>query len=440
MLLELAGTATAIPNQTLSALSDPNNSSQNAPPELPPYHAHEIKPLQQGLEPTGETSYKLSVCIPTYNGARFLAGTISSVLGQTCKEFELIIVDDCSTDETEEIIKSFSDTRIKYFNNPGRLGLVGNWNRCLELTTSPYVYIFHQDDLMLPQNLEKKLKILEDNPSVGLVYSDALIINEQDKVKDRHWFFNTEPAEDFIMPGAKFFKMLISDFNLISCPGVMVRRSCYEHLGGFDSRLPFSADWEMWLRIALFHDVAYLAEPLIKYRYHESNESHNFKGLAELEQYYLCKTIVLEKHPEAIPNYQELKLGLAKEYTRRALDWAFHHYHHCQFDQARQAVAFALTLHATSMMETANDHWSNEFLNWLSETVKDLGKSIGNGSQTNFQPLNTQQIIAGLSGEDIAWQIPIRKLVKAMGFKVAKQPGLRWLYRYRDLGKKVMDG
>ncbi len=93
---------------------------------------------------------KVSVCIPTRNGAVFLAGAIRSVLAQTLADLELIVVDDASTDGTEAVVRSFSDGRVTFVAGPERLGIAGNWNRCLALATAPYVCLFHQDDVMAP--------------------------------------------------------------------------------------------------------------------------------------------------------------------------------------------------------------------------------------------------------------------------------------------------
>jgi len=115
---------------------------------------------------------KVSVCIPTYNCGNFLSHAIDSVLNQTFTDYELIICDNASIDDTEEIVKSYSDRRIRYFRNPTNLGMVGNWNRCIEKSTGKHVYILHADDLMLPENLDEKVRILDSNHSVGLVHSN----------------------------------------------------------------------------------------------------------------------------------------------------------------------------------------------------------------------------------------------------------------------------
>ena len=103
------------------------------------------------------SSVRVSVCIPSYNGEAFIAEAITSVLAQNLQDFECLVVDDCSDDATLEIVNSLSDPKIRVCRNSTRLGLPGNWNRCLALARGEYICLFHQDDVMLPGNLEKKI-------------------------------------------------------------------------------------------------------------------------------------------------------------------------------------------------------------------------------------------------------------------------------------------
>ena len=124
---------------------------------------------------------KVSVCIPSHNGADFLPQAIESVLAQTFTDFELVVVDDSSDDASVAIARSFDDPRLRLHANPARLGLVGNWNRCVELARGEYIYLFHQDDVMEPDNLARKSSFLDEHPSAGFVtpmfFRSALAVN-----------------------------------------------------------------------------------------------------------------------------------------------------------------------------------------------------------------------------------------------------------------------
>ncbi len=297
----------------------------------------EFDPCNIGLFEASGSRPKVSVCIPVFNGKAYLRECIQSILAQTYTDFELVVVNDASTDNSEKIIQSFSDPRIKYHTNERNLGLVGNWNRCLQLASGEYICIFHQDDIMLPGNLEKKVALLDSNQNVGIVYSDTAVIDQNGHKKQDHWFNPISPNIDFIRPGRLFTELMFKNLNLVCCPSVLARRACYEQAGGFDQRLPFSCDMEMWMRLSLFYDVAYLAEPLMKYRFHESNMTKKYYEL-DLIHIYLCKKMLVEKYPQALAGtYNQ---SLVDETTQRVFDRAVYHYHQGQYKTALQYLYF----------------------------------------------------------------------------------------------------
>lgn len=219
---------------------------------------------------------RVSVCIPVFNPGDFLEVAIESVLAQSFADFELLVIDDASTQPVASIVGRFNDHRLRFVENPINLGLVGNWNRCITLAQGDYITIFHQDDLMDRENIEQKVNALDQSPEAGLVYSDILRINENSEVIGGHYI--KQPESDEVLPGSQLFAMVAETGNPIACPSVMVRRSCYEYLGLFDGRLPFATDLEMWLRIAKFYSIAYLAQPLTLHRVHAKQETARFSG------------------------------------------------------------------------------------------------------------------------------------------------------------------
>ena len=245
----------------------------------------------------------ITICVPTYNGERYIAQCIDSILAQSYPRFELVVVDDASTDRTVEILERFDDPRLRIVRNPKRLGLVANWNRCLEFASAQFVCLFHQDDEMFPRNLERKIEILEEHKRVGIVYSRVAQVDAsgQEREVNRLWSSAAAPT-DCILPGSTVGTSLFSGENFISCPSVVARRECFELVGAFNSRLHYTADFEMWMRISLIYDVAYLAEPLVKYRWHDSNETWNYSGRPEgLQQRLEAKALVVAKSPDHFP-------------------------------------------------------------------------------------------------------------------------------------------
>src|SRR5919198_3077073 len=148
-------------------------------------------------------SVKISVCIPTCNGAEFVAKAVESVLAQTFTDFELLIVDDNSADTTVDIVRSFTDPRIRVHQNGKRLGIPGNWNRCLSLAQGEYICLFHQDDLMLPENLACKVRVLASDTTVGFVHSAAeILIETSAPVKLDNWIEGAD--HDFVTDGEEY--------------------------------------------------------------------------------------------------------------------------------------------------------------------------------------------------------------------------------------------
>ena len=260
---------------------------------------------------------KVSVCIPTYDRAAYLKEAIESVLNQTLSDFELLIVDNDSKDNTGEIVKSFNDGRIQYYKNSRNIGVTRNWNRCIELAKGAYITIFHDDDVMLSENLSNKVQILDEHPEVGLVHSNTYDVDEKGNIlRMSNWF--AEQKEDCVLKGAQYFQQLFFVSNFICAPSVMVRKECFEKVGRFDDRLCFTTDWEMWMRISLFYDIAYLAEPLIKYRRHSgSATSHYVNTPYWVKAFYEARRIVITKYPDFVPNLGEAKTFIRKYHGKQ---------------------------------------------------------------------------------------------------------------------------
>src|SRR5713226_4940123 len=112
----------------------------------------------------------VSVCIPTFNGAKWILPSINSVLSQSCLPFEILVIDDASTDDTVELVRSLENERIRLIVNDRNLGIPVNWNRCVDLSRGEFVKFLFQDDLLYPECIEKMVRLLLANPSLGLVF------------------------------------------------------------------------------------------------------------------------------------------------------------------------------------------------------------------------------------------------------------------------------
>jgi hypothetical protein len=259
----------------------------------------------------------VTVAVPACNGARFIREALESVLAQTFRDFELVVIDDCSDDETTAIVSRIRDPRLRLEVNPFRRGLVGNWNRCLSAADSEYVAIFHQDDVMVSDNLARKIALLDAYPAVAFVHSNVRQIGSAGEVLSDGWYAPPSHGDEGVHQGRVFLERLFNGENVVCCPAVVLRREMVTRHGLFDAHLPFTADWEMWMRLCLFHDVAYLADHLVYYRRHPSAETERFRGVAGIEQCFMAKHRILEKYGEHL-QVDEWRQRLFDQYAAEA--------------------------------------------------------------------------------------------------------------------------
>ncbi|MDX6522057.1 MAG: hypothetical protein QOF08_2662 [Gaiellales bacterium] len=211
---------------------------------------------------------QLSACvvIGVRDGERFLGQAIESVLGQTHRRLELRIYDNRSGDRSAAIARGYlGDPRVSYVLNDCDLGYYGSLNRGLAGTGCDAFVPFAADDVMAPANLERKLAAM-DEAQAGLVFGPARRIDAAgDEFGMLGW-----GAEHRLFPAPAFFGQA-APINTVPCPSTLVRCDALRALGGFDVRVPYSADWLAWLRLSLRTTVAHVAEPLVSWRSHDGN-------------------------------------------------------------------------------------------------------------------------------------------------------------------------
>ncbi|MDD5440310.1 MAG: glycosyltransferase [Candidatus Omnitrophica bacterium] len=280
----------------------------------------------------------ISVCIPTYNRAGFLRQAIESVLAQTCQDFELIIVDNCSRDMTPDIVRGFTDRRVRYCRNAKNIGMSANWNRCLDMAAGEYVAVFHDDDIMLPENLAKKKAVLDSHPSVGIVHSSIRRIDKGGAVLGGHWA--KKENRDYVKKGTELFRQILLAKNVICASSVLARRECYEKAGRFNEHLAYASDWEMWMRMLTSYDAAYLAEPLILYRVHPDMITEHYLRTKGLREIYRAKKNALYICRDSIPDAAELARTVDSTYKEKALLLAGRYVRQGRFGEALRSFLF----------------------------------------------------------------------------------------------------
>jgi glycosyltransferase involved in cell wall biosynthesis len=216
---------------------------------------------------------KVTFVVPCYKLAHLLSDCVNSILRQTFADFELLIMDDCSPDNTAEVAACFTDPRVKYIRNPHNIGHLQNYNKGIALARGKYVWLISADDtLRLPHALERYVQLMEGHPNVGYVFSPAVRLRE-----GQEWGtldYSICWHKDEIFDGRQWLTRLIQR-NRIVAASAMARKECYEKLGTFPLNLPWNGDWYLWCLFSVYFDVGYFAEPMVCYREHDLNITHS---------------------------------------------------------------------------------------------------------------------------------------------------------------------
>lgn len=220
---------------------------------------------------------KISVCIPTYNGSQFLRECIDSILTQTFSDFELLIVDDQSSDNTVEIAEEYSakDPRIKVMRNPQNLGLVGNWNRCLEITKGEWIKFVFQDDLLAPECLEKMMAATTFGKPI--IYCRREFIFEDGTMEVTKQNYLNHPsaqnlfADNIEISARQYAELALKNIgtNFVGEPtSLMFHRNVFHQFGSFNPHLIMICDFEFYTRVAIHTGIIQVPEVLASFRVH----------------------------------------------------------------------------------------------------------------------------------------------------------------------------
>lgn len=251
----------------------------------------------------------VSVIISTFNRANLLSRAIKSVLNQNYQNFELIIVDAASIDETSEVINTFLDTRIKYIKFKEKIGKSAALNEAIRASKGDYITVLDDDDELYPQMLQLEVNTLNNTPkNVGFVFGLAKVYNRNGKI-------SIYPKLNHIKK-ADFYKAQLHS-TALSLWGTLIKKACFENIGFLNEELVLGEDWEFMFRLLKYYDYKYVDSHVYKANYHDSsNISHTslrlIKNYSERIRSY---KIFLLAH---INEVQKSKPILAKYYFRIA--------------------------------------------------------------------------------------------------------------------------
>lgn len=248
----------------------------------------------------------LSVIIPTYNGSKYLAAALDSILVQQDKDLECVIIDDGSTDDTLSIVAGFEDKlKIKLITKARAGNWVANTNHALKEANGVHACFLHQDDLWLEGRLERIKQAIAAYPQATLYLHDSVFIDEQGKSLGL-WRCPLSAKQKIISAEAMKEKLLIQNF--IAIPAPVFRREAALEIGGLSNELWYTADWDFWLKLAKRGETCYLAKPLAAFRVHgDSQTIRRSSGVGEFRQQM---RLVVDKHLPPQPNKEVTKVAL----------------------------------------------------------------------------------------------------------------------------------
>ncbi len=228
---------------------------------------------------------KVSVGIPVYNGQDYIKEAIDSVLNQTFTDFEIVIVDNQSTDDTVKIIREYKDPRIKLFINDTNIGITPNWSKVMEYSTGEYMKVLPADDFLYPECLALQVKVFEDDKEkkISLCTGRRNIINQEGKVLFTRGFARNQKR----MNGIDTINYVIrSGANAIGEGGpVMFRREILEKTGYFEKEIFYVFDLDLWFKILLYGDFYYVPQVICCFRVSGSSASVK-AAKKQREQYF----------------------------------------------------------------------------------------------------------------------------------------------------------
>ena len=203
-------------------------------------------------------NHLVSIVIPTYNCERFIARAIDSALNQTYKAWEIIVVDDGSTDNTKQILQPYMDKIRYFFKENGGVSTARNIG--IKEAKGEFIAFLDADDIWVTEKLELQMKEILKSDSIGAVSCGTYFMDETGGAIRRSIRKNYPKRKGLL-------KHLIIKNIMYGCSNNLVRKKCFEEIGLFDEKLRAGVDWDMWLRIAQAYDVKFIEKPLVKYRF-----------------------------------------------------------------------------------------------------------------------------------------------------------------------------
>ena len=242
------------------------------------------KEVKQGL---------VSIIVPSYNHVKYLKQRMDSLISQTYQDIEILVIDDCSTENIVEVLRQYeSHPKVKLIlrvKNGG--GWVAINNQGIEISSGEYVHFAQCDDYSDPQQIERLVNAMIANPTAGIAFSRSLLVDEDNKslgddLAAREKAFREKCSKDTLITGKEMSRFLLHSCVIPNLSAALIRQNCFDTIGNFTTPYKVCGDWEWFFRVASRFDIAYVAEPLNKFRQHRFTIRSVTKSRLTFEEYF----------------------------------------------------------------------------------------------------------------------------------------------------------
>lgn len=227
----------------------------------------------------------VSICIPTYNNGLYIGETLRSIINQTYKNFEIVVSDNASTDQTREVVTAFDDSRMRYYRSETHMpsGL-GNFNRSIQFAKGDFIAVYHSDDIYEATIVQKELRFLLDHPEAGAVFARDTPVDKNNVIIKKRINVSSEIANKGVYDFGEVLRLMLKkNGSFLVCPTFMTRIEVLNQVGLFEAGSKYgvagcAGDVEMWLRISRKFKIGVISEPLIRRRISATQDSSMYES------------------------------------------------------------------------------------------------------------------------------------------------------------------
>lgn len=252
----------------------------------------------------------VSIIVPNYNHARFLEKRLSSIAEQSFTNYEVILLDDNSKDDSRDILEAWCEKHENwhcYFNEENSGSPFIQWNKGIDLAKAPLIWIAESDDYASPNFLEKLVPLLQSKPKLGIAYGQSLLVDEQDQLlysyrENLEFIYKTKAWDhDFIKPGQEACKQWLLHHNPIpNASGILMRKDAYLKAGKANPSMRLNGDWHLYAKILLQYDLGFIAEDLNYFRVHQATQrSKSIRNASVYKELISINELIRTALPEA---------------------------------------------------------------------------------------------------------------------------------------------